>query len=479
MTDGVAPAGYHSQPARLVPVLAEVDVLVVGGGPSGVAAAVGAAATGASTALVEQSGAFGGMWTQGLVITLAGYNCWLLPDRVRTVAGVGGEWLTRAHAIGGVFDHDGFALSSDPEKMKLVADQMLQEHGVDVLLHVLATSPIVADGMVRGCVIETVEGPRAIYAGVTVDCTGNGDVVSRSGSDWTKGQTLQPMTMSMRIGNVHPVGTIDHAAPRRIPIGPAAGDLVEPALSEYASVRADVPVDIPAMRQARARGELPVFGGPWFGGIDKDVVWVNSVRIVGDATNLRDLTRAEIQGRRDAFALFDYFREHIEGFADGRLLQTSPQIGIRESRRLTGEYTLTGDDIRAGVPFDDSIALGCWPIDVHPAGGDVGSHTMFVPEPYGIPYRSLLPATTDGLLAAGRCISVDREALGSVRVGATCTATGHAAGVAAALSARQGRRPRDLDVAELRHTLRAQGALVSPDDIGRARLAAGRAAGDW
>src|SRR5262249_3912555 len=162
-----------------------------------------------------------------------------------------------------------------------------------------------------------------------------------------------------------------------------------------------------------------------FGGLDKDVVWVNSVRIVGDATNARDLTRAEVQGRRDAFTLFDYFRRHVEGFADGRLLQTSPQIGIRESRRLTGVYTLTGDDSRAAVRFEDSIALGCWPIDVHPAEGEVGSHKMFVPDPYGIPYRAIVPATTDGLLAAGRCISVDREGLGSVRVGGTCTATGH------------------------------------------------------
>jgi hypothetical protein len=405
------------------------------------------------------------MWTQGMVITLAGFNSWLQPEYVRCVDGVGGEWLRRAEKIGGVSNHEGFALSSDPEKMKLVADQMLEDAGVDFLLHVLATYPIVEDGAVRGCIVETVEGRHAIRAKVTVDCTGNGDVVSRSGPDWTKGETLQPMTMSMRIGNVNPIEGIDQTAPRRIPIGPGAGDLLEPALSEYASIRGDVPIDIPAMREARARGELPVFGGPWFGGLDKDVVWVNSVRIVGDATNARDLTRAEVQGRRDAFALFEYFRQHIEGFADGRLLQTSPQIGIRETRRLNGVYTLGGDDIRRGVQFEDSIALGCWPIDVHPTEGEVGSHKMFVPDPYGIPYRALVPATADGLLAAGRCISVDREGLGSVRVGGTCTATGHAAGAAAALSARDGVRPREVDVAQLQATLRSQGALIAADDV--------------
>jgi len=467
MPENATQAAFYAEPARQVPILDDVDVLVVGGGPSGVAAAVGAARTGARTFLVEQSGALGGMWTSGLVITLAGYNSWLQPDYVRCVDGVGGEWLRRAAAIGGVSDHEGFALSSDPEKMKLVADELLRDAGVDFLLHVLATYPIVEDGTVRGCIVETVEGRHAIRAAVTVDCTGNGDVVSRSGTDWAKGETLQPMTMSMRIGNVQPIEGIDHTAPRRIPIGPGAGDLVEPALSEYASIRADVPIDIPAMREARARGELPVFGGPWFGGLDKDVVWVNTVRIVGDATNARDLTRAEVQGRQNAFTLFEYFRKHVAGFADGRLLQTSPQIGIRETRRLAGVYTLTGDDIRAGAAFEDAVALGCWPIDVHPTEGEVGSHKMFVPDPYGIPYRTLVPASTDGLLTAGRCISVDREALGSVRVGGTCTATGHAAGTAAALSVRHDVRPRDLDVAQLQSTLRAQGALVAVGDLSR------------
>jgi len=465
MADGAGTAATYDEPARRVPVLADVDVLVVGGGPAGVGAAVGAARTGARTFLVEQGGAFGGMWTSGLVITLGGFNSWLLPDRVRCVDGVGGEWLRRAEAIGGAANHDGFALSSDPEKMKLVADQLLQDAGVDFLLHVLATYPIVEDGTVTGCLVETADGRQAIRAGVTVDCTGNGDVVSRAGTDWAKGRTLQPMTMSMRIGNVHPIVEIDQAAPRRIPIGPGAGDLVEPALGEYASIRADVPIDIPAMREARARGEVPVFGGPWFGGLDKDVVWVNTTRIIGDATDPRDLTRAEVQGRRDSRALFEYFRAHVPGFGEGRLLQTSPQIGVRETRRLEGAYMLTGDDVRTSAAFDDSVALGCWPIDVHPAEGEVGSHAMFVPDPYGIPYRALVPARTDGLLAAGRCISVDREALGSVRLGATCTATGHAAGVAAALAARHRVRPRDVDVHELREVLHRQRALVTPDDL--------------
>ncbi|MGY1552798.1 FAD-dependent oxidoreductase [Microbacterium sp. A588] len=455
----------YSEPARDVPVIADVDVLVVGGGPAGVGAAIGAAQTGASVFLVEEMGALGGMWTQGLVITLAGYNSWLQPDRVRVVDGVGGDWLRRATAIGGAVDHDGWVMSTDPEKMKLVADEMLADAGVDFLLHVLATYPIVENGAVTGCIIETREGRQVIRAAVTIDATGNGDVVARAGDDWLKGNTLQPMTLPMYISNVRTTPGIEAGEPARIRTGPAAGDLDEYGMDDAEAARQDVTIDRQLMREAKARGELPVFGGPWFGGLEKDVVWVNSVRVVGDATDNRDLTRAEVQGRREAFQLFEYLRDNVAGFEESRLQQTAPTIGIRETRRLVGATTLTGDDIRAAEQPDDSIALGGWPIDVHPVDGFAGSHVMYVPDPYGIPYRALVPATTDGLLAAGRCISVDREALGSARVGATCTATGHAAGVAAALAARDNIRPRDVDTAELQRTLRAQGALLSPEDL--------------
>lgn len=464
MSEHHALASY-SEPAREVPVIADVDVLVVGGGPAGVGAAIGAAQTGASVFLVEEMGGLGGMWTQGLVITLAGYNSWLQPDRVRVVDGVGGDWLRRATAIGGAVDHDGWVISTDPEKMKLVADEMLQDAGVDFLLHVLATYPIVENGAVTGCIIETREGRQAIRAKVTVDATGNGDVVARAGDDWEKGETLQPMTLPMYVSNVTTTPGIDASEPARIRIGPEAGNLDQYGMDDAEAARQDIVIDRQPMREAKARGELPVFGGPWFGGLEKDVVWINSVRIVGDATDNRDLTRAEVQGRRDAFAIHDYLRQNVEGFEESRLQQTAPTIGIRETRRLLGVTTLTGDEVRSAQQPEDSIALGAWPIDVHPVDGHAGSHVMYVPEPFGIPYRALVPATTDGLLAAGRCISVDREALGTVRVGATCTATGHAAGAAAALSALGGVQPRDIDVAELQARLREQGALLSAADL--------------
>ena len=391
MTGSTLAAETYAEPGREIPVIADVDVLVVGGGPAGVGAAVGAARTGASVFFVEEMGALGGMWTQGLVITLAGYNSWLRPHRVRVVDGVGGDWLRRATLIGGAVDHDGWVLSTDPEKMKLVADQMLEEVGRRLPA---ARARDLSDRRRRhgpGCIVETREGRQAIRAKVTVDATGNGDIIARAGADWVQGDTLQPMTLPMFLSNVRTVPDVDAAQPARIRTGPEPGPLDEAGMDDSNAGRQDVIINRQAMRDARARGELPAFGGPWFGGLEKDVVWVNAVRIIGDATNNRDVTRAEVQGRREAHALFGYLRDHVAGFEAARLQQTAPTIGVRETRRLLGVATLLGDDIRAAVQPSDSIALGAWPIDVHPADGFVGSHVMYVPQPYGIPYRALLP----------------------------------------------------------------------------------------
>ena len=449
------------EPARDVEVIDQVDVLVVGGGPAGVCAAVAAARAGASTFLVENHGFLGGMWTAGMVLTLAGYNSWLRPYH-RCVAGIPGEWVARATAMGGAEDSESWVLNSDPETMKLVADALLEEAGVKCLLHTWGALPIMEGQQVRGAFVENVDGRTAILAKVTVDCTGNGDMVARSGAPWEKAHSLQPMTMSFRIGDVELDPTIDHAEPMRIPIGPEPVLLEEPERSQYCNRRHDIVVDREAMQAAKERGELPTFGGPWFGGLEKDIVWVNTTRVIGDASVAAELTRAEIEGRKDVFTMVAYYRQHLPGLEKARLLHTSTHIGVRETRRLVGDYILTGDDIRAQSHFDDAVAVGCWPIDIHPADGSVGYHAMFVPLPYQIPYRCLLPQGTEGLLAAGRCISTDREALGSTRVGATCAATGQAAGAAAARAAQQGIQPREVDTQGLRSLLMDQGAMVDP-----------------
>lgn len=450
------------EPARDLPLIASVDVLVVGGGPAGVAAAAGAARSGASTLLIERNGFLGGMWTAGMVLTLAGYNSWLRPY-TRCVDGVAGEWLRTAADLGGAEDNAGFVVSSDPEVMKLVADSLVLDSGAELLLHTWVADVLMDDGVVKGAIIENVEGRAGIEAAVTIDCTGNGDLIARSGASWEKGQEFQPMTMPFRLTYQGSDPTFDE--PATIPIGPGATVLGEPLLSERSSRREPPGIDRDAMRAAHAAGKLPRFGGPWFGGVDRDVMWVNSTRIKGDASVAADLTAAEVAGRRDTRALVDYFREHVPGFEETRLIDTSTVMGVRETRRLVGRVVLDESDIRSPEDVPDSIAVGCWPIDVHPTEGQTGIHEMYVPEPYPISYRTLLPTEVDGLIVAGRCFSATRQALGSARVGATCAAMGHAAGVAASVATRTGAAVDAVDVSSVQAELRAQDAIVAPSDL--------------
>ncbi len=455
---------HITEESRNIPIYDEVDVLVMGGGPAGLSAAIGAARAGAKTMLVERHGFLGGMWTAGMVLTLAGFNSWLRPYQ-RCVDGVAGEWIDRAAELGGANVNEGFVINSDPEVMKLVADSLVEEAGVSLFLHTWGARPISDGTTVRGAFVENVDGRHAILAKVTVDATGNGDLFAQGGAGWVKSNSLQPMTMPFRLGGIAADPDVPHDAPATLPIGPEAGLLRDPVLTDYSSVRRDIALDRAAMRAARENGELPPFGGPWFGGLEKDIAWVNMTRIIGDASDARDLTRAEVQGRQDTRRVVEYLRDNVPALEESYLLHTSTQIGIRETRRLEGVGTLTGDDLREARSFDDSIALGCWPIDVHPTEKTVGTHAMYVPEPFEIPYSILVPESLDGLLAAGRCVSADREALGSIRVGATCAAMGHAAGAAAALAAAGDVRPRDVDVAKVQAELRDQNALVKKADI--------------
>src|SRR5690606_33874595 len=215
------------------------------------------------------------------------------------------------------------------------------------------------------------------------------------------------------------------------------------------------------LRLAADAGQLPVFGGPWFGGLRTQYPWVNTTRIYGSAIKSVDLTQAEMEGRENVHQIVEYYKANCPGFEDSWLMKTAATMGIRETRRLDGVYTFTGEDIHTNKKFEDSIALGTWPIDVHPPKGETGMHKMYVPLPFQIPYRTLLPKTIDNLLIAGRCISADREAMGSIRVGATCGAIGHAAGIAAALSVQHGITPRQVSISELQEAIKKQNGLIA------------------
>jgi hypothetical protein len=219
------------------------------------------------------------------------------------------------------------------------------------------------------------------------------------------------------------------------------------------------------MKEARKCGDLPAFGGPWVRGSVRGVrpteMYVNVVRQWGDATSVEDLTRAEIEGRRDVMTFLRFFRENVPELADCRLLQTGVQIGLRETRRVVGEYMLTRADIRARGAFPDVVARGAHPIDIHPPSDSEDQTLDHLRSDYGIPYRCLVATGVSNLLVAGRCISATHGALATTRVMGTCMALGQAAGTAAALSVQAGVEPRHLDVAALQRALVSQGAMIA------------------
>jgi ribulose 1,5-bisphosphate synthetase/thiazole synthase len=450
---------FYTEVSKQLPVIDEVDVLVVGGGPSGVPAAIGAAREGVKTMVVENMGSFGGMWTNGLVITLAGFNNWLRPYQ-RVVKGITEEWIIEAEKLGGAENNRSWVLSSDPEIMKLVADRMLAQAGVKCLLHTWVADVIVEGNVLKGVIVENVDGRSVIMAKCVVDCTGNGDVFARANESYIVSDELQPMTLPFFLADFEKNGSLDYEDELVVPMGPEPDYLSEHVLKTYTSRRRDVEIDRSQLLKESKEGRLPVFGGPWFGGLRTRFPWVNTTRIYGSAINAQDLTAAEIQGRENVNKIVSFYRQHCKGFENAWVMKTASTMGIRETRRLDGVFTITGKDIHQSTRFDDSIALGVWPIDVHPPKGHVGMHKMFVPLPYQIPYRTLLPKSVDNLIVAGRCISADREAMGSIRVGATCGAIGHAAGIAAAHSSRTNRTPRDLPVKDLQQSIIRQKGLI-------------------
>ncbi len=447
------------EPQKEIPIIDEVDVLVVGGGPSGVGAAIGAAKTGANTMVVENLGSFGGMWTNGMVITLAGFNNWLRPYE-RNVDGVMGEWLVKAEKRGGAENSRSWVLDSDPEIMKAVADEMMMEHKVKCLLHTWVADAIVEDNQIKGVIIENVDGRQVILAKNIIDCTGNGDVFARAGEEFTIPKAMQPMTTAYFFAEAEPNTHIKYEKEVLIPMGPEPGYLKGELMKEYQSPRRDIDVDRVKMKEAHKKGEFPEYGGPWFGGLRERFPWVNTTRIYANGVKASEITRAEMEGRRSAHQMMDYYRRECPGFEKSWIMSSASTIGIRETRQLDAVYRLTGQDVYNSKKFDDTIAMGSWPIDIHPGKGESGQHDLYIPLPYQIPYRIMLPKTIDNLLVAGRCVSVDREAMGSIRVGATCGAMGHAAGVAAALSVRLGVSVRNIDIKKVQEELVNQKAII-------------------
>jgi hypothetical protein len=464
-------------PPRSGTVVTDTDVLVVGGGPSGLAAAVAAGGAGARVVLAERYGFLGGNATAALVMPLMSFHAHrdhiprldvttLFPQDQGpgdpVVAGVFRSFVSRLIAAGGALEpseRTGFTVPFDPEVLKLVALDLLDDAGVEYLFHSFA-SGVLGQRRLDGVIFEGKSGPLVVKARMVVDCTGDGDVAALAGAPFEVGRNadglVQPITLMFRMVEFErqAFAAYVNAHPDQWRGVHGLWDLVQRATDAGE-------LDLP-------REDVLLFATP-----HAREVSVNSTRVSGAlGTSVWDLTRAEWEGRRQFRQIVAFLKKYVPGFASAYAAQTGVQVGVRETRRVTGEYQLTADDVITARKHSDVVARGAYPIDIHnPAGKGTRLERLPPGEAYDIPLRCLLPQGMTNLLVAGRCISGTHEAHSSYRVMPISMATGHAAGVCAALACRNGTAAHDVPAADVQRELLRQGA-----DLGRIG-AASRAAG--
>lgn len=445
----------HYQPKMKIPLAREVDVLVIGGGPTGVAAAFASARMGAKTLIVEQFNCLGGIATAAGHGHMCLYSSWATQERV--VGGIPFEVVRRVTAAGYGVNNNAEA-EFEVEGLKLVLETMAEEAGVELLYHTLFAEAVVEDGAVCGVVIQNKSGRQMIRAKRVIDCTGDGDVAASAGCRFEQGEEgtghCQPVTLMFTIGGVNTRKFFEFRQ--------AEGYKMESV-----------------WKRAQANGDMRPFQsvvmGWWWTPTRPDQMGINFTHVIGiDTTKAEDLTKATIEARKQAYETIAVFRKYVGGLENCYMISTPNTIGTRESRRITGEYTLTKEDVLGMRNFDDSIGYGSFFIDIHNCSG-IGMDKKAVKPPtglkYQIPYRILVPEKMDNLLVAGRCASATHEALGSLRVMPQCGVMGQAAGVAAVLSLRDGITPRQVNIRHLQSELKKQGCIIDQQDITEANKA--------
>jgi len=435
------------------------DVVVIGGGPSGVTAAIAAARHGAKTLLVEQYGCLGGMLTMAGTGPLMTFHA----GKTQVVKGIPDEIVQRMvredFSPGHMEDAVGYASSITPfdvEGLKLVLETMALEAGVTLLYYTTYTGCTVEDKKITSVNLHSKNGSFSVKAKVFIDASADADLAVHAGVSTTYGrekdQLAQPMTMNFRMEGVDRDRLMDYIAAHREDMYPSTPfdrlkDLPRSAISGAYSV----------IRLARENGDFDV---------DRDMVLCFETNIKGqyiinmsritrhNALDPFDLTNATVEGRKQAHHIAAFLKKYIPGFENSYMISTGPHIGIRESRKINGVYKLTADDLLSNRMFPDAIAMGGYPIDIHSPDGEAMTHRFLTPGSwYSIPYRSVITAEIDNLIVTGRCLSATHEACAAVRVTPIVMAISQGAGTAAALSAATGSNVRDIDIQKLRQQL--------------------------
>ena len=464
-------------------VHSESDVVVAGGGPSGLIAAIAAARAGAKTVLVEQYGFLGGMATAASVGPFSPFHY----DDQQITMGIPQELVERLMAAGGSTGHlkcvpeygsGSYMAYFDREVYKTVAFDMCLEAGVRLLLHSFVADAVVDGKLVRGIEVTNKSGRQHVLGKVTVDATGDGDVAARAGAEVKWGresdQLAQPMTMFFEMANVDVDKVIAYIE--------ANPDDFEWTSRLYS--RTPLPKSInqtyfvaqgfrKSVAEAKAKNEL---------NMGRDTVLLQSTMREGTivfnstrvgklkGTDADDFTKAEIEGRHQAMSLAAFMKKYVTGFENAYVSSTGIQIGVRESRHIVGDYVLQKDDVVEGKRFADVIARGFFPVDIHDPSGSKGYHaggsTWIKPKgPYDIPLRCLMPKGIEGLFLTGRNISASHEAHGSLRVQGTAFAIGHGSGAAAAVAALSGVSTHAIDYRKVQKLLLSQHANLELEGV--------------
>lgn len=439
---------------RRDPLALETDLLVVGGGAAGVAAAVTAARQGVKVTLVERYGFCGG----GAVAGLSGTICGMYESSDQSdskpkqiVHGFADEFVDVMAARGGLTPPvrygKTFTRVHDPLVWREAADQLLQDAGVHVLLHTTVTDALVEGGeKIDGVNAYTKQGKLSVRAKVTIDASGDADIVAMAGLPTFIGQNgkVQNPTMIFRIGGVD----IDKFLAAQGADSIMGTDISDLILRLHNSHKYRLP-----------RAKIFLFPTP-----RPNELLCNCTRIVGrDGRELNpllveDITEAEVEGRRQVREYARFFRDHMPGCENSFVNDTGVQVGVRQTRQILGRKMLRNEDVTSGAKFRDGIARSPWPIELH--SGNKPQLVWLIDDYYEVPFDCFVPERGEGVLAAGRCLSAQHEAMASARVTAQCFSYGHAIGHAAAIAVKERISPRDVEVSAIRERLNRDGAQL-------------------